>query len=116
MRCEEVLPLLPDMAEGTLRAAGEAEAHVAGCSSCTVALAGYQDLLLRLGDLREAVFEPPEGLLERLLATTGRPRLVRRVASDQRVQHAAFSLGGAVVGAAAIGLWWWKTARRALAP
>jgi anti-sigma factor RsiW len=116
MTCEEVRPFLLDMADGSLPGAGEAEAHVATCSSCSAAVADYRDLLARLGALRDAVAEPPEGLLERLVATTGRRRLVRRVASDQRVQHAAFSLGGAVVGAAAIGLWWWKTARRALVP
>jgi hypothetical protein len=116
MRCEEVRPLLSDMAEGTLREAGEAEAHVAGCSMCSFSLAAYRDLLTRLGGLREVVVEPSDELLERLLAATERRRLVRRVAGDERVQHAAFSLGGAVLGATAIGLLWWRTAHRALAP
>ena len=116
MRCEEVRPLLPEMADGTLRPAGQAEAHIAGCSSCAFALAVYRDLLARLDAMREVVVEPPDALLERLLAATARRGLVRRVAGDERVQHAAFSIGGAVVGATAIGLLWWRAARRALAP
>jgi hypothetical protein len=116
MRCEEVRPLLPDLADGTLRAAGEAEAHVAACSSCSFALAVYRDLLARLAAMREVVVEPSDALLERLVAATARRGLVRRVAGDERVQHAALSIGGAVVGATAIGLLWWRAARRALAP
>jgi hypothetical protein len=104
------------MAEGSLREAGEVEAHVVGCSSCSIALAAYRDLLMRLGGLREVVAEPSDELLERLLIATGRRGLVRRVAGDERVWHAAFSLGGAVVGGTAIGLLWWRAARRALAP
>jgi hypothetical protein len=115
MRCEQVRSLLPELAEGGLHAVGPVEVHIAGCARCSREMARYRVLLLQLQSLRDAAVEPPPELLERLLETVpeaARLRLLRRMATDDRVQHAAFSLGGAVVGATAIGLLWWRARGR----
>jgi len=73
--------------------------------------------VLELAGLRDQLIEPPAAWLERLLADVpeaARRRILARVAADERVQHAALSVGGAVVGATAIGLLWWRAARRAV--
>jgi putative zinc finger protein len=119
MRCEEVRPLLPELAEGSLREAGEAERHLASCGGCSAELGRYRTVVLELAALREVLSEPSPGFLERVLGEIPEPSwrtLVHRVASDERLHYAVFSLGGAVVGATAIGLLWWRAARRTLAP
>ena len=116
MRCEEVRPLLPDLAEGIPREAGEVEVHLATCAACSAELARYRSIILELSALREVLAEPSDGFLARLLGQIPESSwraLVQRVASDERLHFAVFSLGGAVVGGAAIGLLWWR-ARRGL--
>jgi hypothetical protein len=118
MKCDDVRSLLPELAEGVPRAVGPAEVHLASCASCARELASYRMVLLELASLRDETVEPAPELLGRLLEQVpeaARPGLLRRMASDDRVQYAAFSLGGAVVGATAIGLLWWR-ARRTLSP
>jgi hypothetical protein len=118
MRCDEVRPVLPELAEGTLREAGPAELHVASCVSYGSELRQFRAVVLELGAMKEALAEPPEGFLERILTglpEASRPRLMHRVATDERFHVAALSLGGAVVGATAIGLLWWRAARRTVA-
>jgi hypothetical protein len=115
MRCEDVRPLLPELAEGGPRAVGPVQLHLAECQRCGRELEAYRAILRELGELRDMVTEPAEGLLGRLLSDlpeAARRGLLRRVAADERVQHAAFSLGGAVVGASAIGLLWWRRSTR----
>ncbi len=114
MRCEQVRPLMPELAEGVLPDA-EVERHLARCASCSAQLEGYRGLVAEMGALREVVIEPPPGFLGRVLAEVPdavRPSVLKRVASDERFQYAAFSLGGALVGAAAMGLLWRRSARR----
>src|SRR4029453_10401067 len=116
MRCEEVRPLLPELAEGIPREAGAVEVPLATCASCSAELARYRTIILELSALREVLSEPSDSFLARVLAQIPEPTwraLVQRVASDDRLHYAALSLGGAVVGATAIGLLWWR-ARRAL--
>src|SRR5438093_9901575 len=117
MRCEEVRPLLPDLAEGTPRAVGPLQVHLSSCPACSEDLRRYRAVLLELASMRDVMEEPPEGYLERLLAglpEMHRRRLLARVAADERVQYAALSLGGAVVGASAIGILWWRATRRSV--
>ena len=85
VRCNQVRPLLPELAEGALHEAGPVEAHVAGCPGCS----------LELSDTR-------------------RVRPLHRVTSVVGSHRVALSVGGAVVGATAVGLLWWRTARRAV--
>src|SRR3712207_9036399 len=54
-------------------------------------------------------------LVERIVERVERPTLARRVvavAQDRRVRVAAASVGGALVGAGAIGLIWWRRDRK----
>ena len=115
MRCEDVRPLLPELAEGRLRESGPAEVHLASCAICSSELARYRELVASMAALRHEMIEPPPGLLELIMTEAPqRAPLVRRVAGDERFQHAALSLGGVVVGATAMGLLWWRLARRTL--
>jgi anti-sigma factor RsiW len=116
MTCEEVRPLLPELAEGIPREAGEVEVHLATCRACSAELARYRSIILELSALREVLAEPSDGFLGRILAQIPESSwrgFVQRVASDERLHYAVLSLGGAVVGATAIGLMWWR-ARRGL--
>ena len=119
MKCEQVRPLLPELAEGVPPEAGEVERHLATCASCSAELEGYRNLIAEMGGLRDVLAEPPPGFLGRVLGEVpdaARRSVLKRVASDERFQYAAFSLGGALVGAAAIGLLWRRSARRSMAP
>jgi anti-sigma factor RsiW len=119
MKCEEVRPLLPELAEGNLREAGEVERHLGSCAGCSTELSRYRAVIMEMAALREVLSEPAPGFLERVLSEIPERNwrsTLHRVASDQRVHIAAVSLGGAVLGAAAIGLVWWRVARRSLAP
>ena len=117
MRCEEVRPILPELAEGGPRPTGEVQAHISECRTCATELGQLREVVLRMGTMRVRFEEPPPGFVGRVLETVAdapavSPGLVRRVTDSDRFQYAAFSLGGAVVGAGAIGLLWWRRSRR----
>jgi anti-sigma factor RsiW len=117
MKCEQVRPHLPELAEG-IPADPEVERHLATCSTCPAELVGYRSIVAQMGALRDVVTEPPPGFLERMLAEVpymSRRSMLKRVTSDERFQYAALSLGGALVGAAAIGLLRRRSARRSMA-
>lgn len=123
MRCEQVRPLLPELAEGGPRAVGPVQVHLAGCATCATGLARFRELLVALDSLRDVVSEPAEAFLGRLVAGLdviegpARARRLLRFVSNERARSAALSLGGAAVGATAVGLVWWRrSARRALPP
>src|SRR5690349_20736501 len=111
MRCEEVRPLLPELAEGGLRPVGPVEMHLSNCADCSEELRRYRSVILSLAELRDGLEEAPAALLAQIPEAERRRGLVR-VASDDRVQHAALSLGGVAVGATAVALLWWRAARR----
>jgi hypothetical protein len=72
-------------------------------------------MLSEMGTLTELVSEPGPALLDRILSDVPPPQrqpLLRRALADQRVHRAALSLGGAVVGATAVALVWWRLSRR----
>ena len=117
MNHDEVRPLIPELAEGLPREAGEVQLHLETCASCSAELEQYRSIVLELGVLRDVVAEPPAGFLDRALAQVEdgpRRSVLKRVAADERLQYAALSLGGALVGAAAIGLLWRRSARRSV--
>ena len=119
MRCEEVRPLLAELAEGKLQVAGPVQSHLAACAACSHELRRYRAIVLELATLREDLLEPPAGFLQRVLALTPTSRwrvLSRRAATDPRLQVAAASMGGLLVGAAAVGLLRRRSARRTLDP
>jgi hypothetical protein len=91
------------------------EVHLASCAECAGELARYRDLFAEMASLRYDLESVPPGFSEAILARVVEldHRLgerIFRVAHDQRVQVAA----GAIVGAAAIGLIWWRAARRSV--
>jgi hypothetical protein len=121
--------MLPELAESGLRPAGPAEAHLVACSACSRDLEQYRSTIALLSDLRGQAVEPSVGFLGRVLARMpegleepevfaflerGRAAGLRRVVTDERFRRAAISVGGVAVGAAAIGLLWWRSARRTL--
>jgi hypothetical protein len=117
MRCEQIRPLLPELAEGNLREAGEVERHLVSCVRCSAELGRYRTVVLELAALREVLSEPSPAFLERVLSEIPERNwrmLVHRAASDDRLHYAALSLGGVVVGATAIALLWRRAGRRAL--
>jgi len=118
MRCEDVRPLLPEMAEGFSERSPEVETHLGSCPACSAELGRYRATMLQLSALRADLVEPPKGALERALAQVPAWRwrlLTRRVLVDERLRYAALSLGGAMVGAVAVGLLRRRAARREVA-
>ena len=97
----------------------DVEVHLATCAQCAGELARYREVLTAVASVREVVEEPPEGFRDRLLLQVTDPARrwrseLRRIVHDRRTHVAAASLGGAVVGAGAIALLWWRVARRAV--
>jgi anti-sigma factor RsiW len=93
------------------------EVHLATCPDCAGELARYREVLAAVGSLRDEIEEPPPGFPQRVMVHVlgTEPRWVgrvRRLAYDRRMRVAAASVGGALVGAGAIGLLWWRAARR----
>jgi hypothetical protein len=67
-----------------------------------------------MSSLRDEVMDPPVGFSDRVSARLTRRDLrvrreLRRLARDRRTHVAAASVGGALLGAGAIGLLWWRT-------
>jgi anti-sigma factor RsiW len=97
------------------------EVHLATCAQCAGELARYREVLHAVGSLRDVLDEPPPGLPERVIAgVLGEdhvrwPAGVARLLHDRRAHVAAASLGGALVGAGAMALLWWRVMKRAVA-
>jgi hypothetical protein len=114
--CQDVRPLLPELAERALREAGPVQAHLVACPTCSADLAELRAILTGLEGLRDDLVEAPEGFVARAVEHARAARwqlLARRVASDERVQQAA--LGGVAVGVATVGLIWWRRGRTRVA-
>jgi anti-sigma factor RsiW len=98
---------------------GDVEVHLATCPECAGEAARYREVMAAVGSLRSVVEPVPDGLVDRVTALTlgpgssWRDGLVR-VLHDRRAHVAAASVGGALVGAGAIALLWWRTGRRAV--
>jgi hypothetical protein len=100
--------------------AQDLEVHLATCSECAGELAQYRGLLGAMGNLKHHLEDTPPGFAAGILALVaateqGLAERVVRVAHDPRVQVAAASVGGLLLGAAAIGVIWWRAAKRGLA-
>lgn len=92
------------------------EVHLATCPDCAADLARYRELMAAMASLREEVLDPPVGFSDRLALRLARRDLrvrgeLRRLAHDRRARVAAASVGGALLGAGAIGLLWWRARR-----
>lgn len=112
MTCEEVRGQLPAYSGGELTDAGELEVHLASCEGCASELARYRELAYSLRAMGERVEEPSPAFMAKVVAAIPPRRLrddVRRIAREHPREVA---LGSAALGAAAIGMLWWRTARR----
>jgi anti-sigma factor RsiW len=92
------------------------EVHLATCPECAADLARYRELMSAMSSLRDEVQEPPVGFSDRVALRLARRDLrvragLRRMAHDRRTHVAAASVGGALLGAGAIGLLWWRARR-----
>jgi len=115
VKCREARPELPAYADD--EPTGELARHLASCSRCSAELAGYRGLVARMAALQLEDVEPPAEYLERVLAGLPVGSLADRLrlaAQARAARYAIASLGGAVVGAGAIGLVWWRLAHRAM--
>jgi anti-sigma factor RsiW len=97
------------------------EVHLATCPDCSGELAQYREVMSAVASLRDVLEEPsarfPERVMARVLQQDLGPwNVVRRAVHDRRMHVAAASLGGALVGAGAIALLWWRVARRLTEP
>jgi anti-sigma factor RsiW len=95
------------------------EVHLATCPDCATDLARYRELMASMSSLRGEVLEPPAGFADRTMLRLARRDLrlraeLRRLTHDRRARVAAVSVGGALLGAGAIGLLWWRAGRRAV--
>ena len=116
MTCDEVRPLLAELAGRELHEAGPVQAHLEGCARCSADLAGLRAVVRGLGALRQDLADAPEGFVAAAMANARAARwqlVARRMASDERVKGAA--LGGVAVGAATLALIWWRRGRAKVA-
>ena len=94
------------------------DVHLATCADCAGELARYREVIGAVTSLRDVLETPSPGFPERavahVLGTADWRTGMRRLAGDRRAHVAAASLGGALVGAGAIALLWWRVARRAI--
>jgi hypothetical protein len=101
--CEQVSPLLSDVAEGAAGLDAERRAHVDRCLRCQAELVQYRKLLRALHALRVQVIEPAPGLLPDILAAieeAGERRALRELLDGRRVAY----LGGLAAAATAAGV------------
>jgi anti-sigma factor RsiW len=96
------------------------EVHLATCPACAGELARYREVIAAVSGLRDVPEVPPPGFSERVIARVGSPTDLWRsraadLVRDRRMHVAAASLGGALVGATAMALVWWRLAKRAVA-
>jgi anti-sigma factor RsiW len=93
------------------------EVHLATCPECAGELARYREVISAVAALGDSLEAAPADLPDRVLTHVldAEPRWIGRarvVIHDRRVHVAAASLGGALLGAGAIALLWWRAARR----
>ena len=107
LSCDDVRPLLSAYAEQAVHPAGDVEVHLASCAGCRAELGVYRSLLGGLAELRDAGPPVPAGFEARVLARVPLPSFGGRVRISLR-EHpewvALASIGGAALGATAIGV------------
>jgi anti-sigma factor RsiW len=95
------------------------EVHLATCPQCARELARYREVVAAVGSLRGVLETAPAGFTDRVMAQVTSPvwlwrSRVTQLAHDRRAHVAAASLGGALVGATAMAIVWWRLAKRAV--
>ena len=103
MQCDEVVEVLPAVADGTAVADRAARRHVERCLRCQAELVQYRKLLRALHTLRTDVLEPAPGLLPGILATieaAGERRALRSMMTGRRLAYAGGIAAATAAGAA----------------
>jgi anti-sigma factor RsiW len=103
-----------------MRNAEDFEVHLATCPGCSRELARYREVMAAVGALHDIYETLPIGFTDRVMAKVTSPVDLWRsratdLVHDRRVHVAAASLGGALVGATAMAIVWWRLAKRAVA-
>ena len=99
MQCDHVADLLPQIVEGTERAAPPVLSHVESCLRCQAELAQYRKLLRALRHLRTEVLDPMPGTVASILAymeAAGERGAMRSILAGRRAAY----LGGIAVATA----------------
>lgn len=122
MRCDQAIASLPRFVGEAEPYPHELEVHLATCGGCAAEERAYAEVLDAAQRMRFETEDPPVHLRNVVMAGLTRPDLrlrgaARRMAHDPRpryaaTRYAAVSLGGMVVGAAAIALIRRRGARR----
>src|SRR5437763_15539803 len=102
MRCEDVVPVLARIADGSELADIAVRDHVEHCLRCQAELVQYRKLLKALHQLRTEVLEPTPGMLTDILAhleEAGERGAIRSLLAGRRVAY----VGGIAAATAAAG-------------
>jgi hypothetical protein len=118
MRCDELVDVLPAVADGTHVADRAARRHVEHCLRCQAELVQYRKLLRALHSLRTEVLEPAPGMLSDILASieaAGERHALRSMLTGRRLAYAGGIAAATAAGAAGALLYATKTRRTRLA-
>lgn len=102
MRCDDIVDLLPGVADGTAAVDRGIERHVESCLRCQAELVQYRKLLKALHTLRTQVLEPAPGLLTDILAgleAVGERRAIRSMLQGRYVAYAGGIAAATAAGA-----------------
>ena len=102
MQCDHVADRLPQIVDGSERAAPEVLVHVDSCLRCQAELVQYRKLLKALRQLRTDILEPAPGTLTAILASleaVGERGAMRSLLNGRRAAY----LGGIAAATAAAG-------------
>lgn len=103
MRCDELIEVLPGVADGSVVADRAARRHVERCLRCQAEMVQYRKLLRALHSLRTEVLEPAPGVLPGILATieaAGERHALRSMFTGRRLAYAGGIAAAATAGAA----------------
>jgi len=118
MQCDEVIELLPAVADGSTVADRSARRHVERCLRCQAEVVQYRKLLRALHSLRTEVLEPAPGVLPGILAhieAAGERRAVRSMLTGRRIAYASGIAAATAAGAAGALLYATRTRKTRLA-
>ena len=102
MRCDELVDVLAEEADGPSSLDRSARRHVEQCLRCQAELVQHRRILRAMRQLRTEVLEPAPGLLAEILATVeeaGERHAVRSLLAGRRAAY----LGGIAAAATAAG-------------
>ena len=102
MRCDDLVDVLAEEADGPASLDRSARRHVEQCLRCQAELVQHRRILRAMRQLRTEVLEPAPGLLAEILATVeeaGERHAVRSLLAGRRAAY----LGGIAAAATAAG-------------